>query len=273
VKVLVCSCENAGLVPDAVCEVVCSRLDAAGVAYTLVPDLCRLAARRDPALRAIAADPDVRIAACYPRAVRWLFHAAAAPLPETARVTNMRMGEDDVDTESGDRTGIAPGAISGSCPRDSGEDAGGDDPWIPWFPVIDYDRCRGCRQCLNFCLFGVYGDGPGGAVAVRHPDKCKTNCPACARVCPEAAIVFPKYKDVPFNGAEVRPEDLEKAGVKVDPSKLAAGDLRAKLRARSGAGLADVKDKLDIPQSVIDEVAPCPRSCSCSKECDADKKG
>ena len=27
--------------------------------------------------------------------------------------------------------------------------------WKPWFPVIDYDRCTNCMQCLSFCLFGV----------------------------------------------------------------------------------------------------------------------
>ncbi|HRQ88427.1 MAG TPA: ferredoxin family protein, partial [Bacteroidia bacterium] len=29
--------------------------------------------------------------------------------------------------------------------------------WKPWFPVIDYDRCTNCMQCLSFCLFDVYG--------------------------------------------------------------------------------------------------------------------
>jgi Pyruvate/2-oxoacid:ferredoxin oxidoreductase delta subunit len=28
--------------------------------------------------------------------------------------------------------------------------------WKPWFPVIDYDRCTNCMQCLSFCLFDVY---------------------------------------------------------------------------------------------------------------------
>ncbi len=32
--------------------------------------------------------------------------------------------------------------------------------WKPWFPVIDYDRCTNCMQCLSFCLFGVYGVTP-----------------------------------------------------------------------------------------------------------------
>src|SRR5687767_1981373 len=28
--------------------------------------------------------------------------------------------------------------------------------WKPWFPVIDYQRCTNCMQCLSFCLFEVY---------------------------------------------------------------------------------------------------------------------
>src|SRR5690606_37775305 len=66
--------------------------------------------------------------------------------------------------------------------------------WLPWFPVIDYDRCTNCMQCLSFCLFGVYGVDAGGRIQAQHQDQCKTNCPACSRVSPEAAIMFPKYK-------------------------------------------------------------------------------
>jgi Pyruvate/2-oxoacid:ferredoxin oxidoreductase delta subunit len=66
--------------------------------------------------------------------------------------------------------------------------------WKPWFPVIDYDRCTNCMQCLSFCLFGVYGVDEEQKIQVQNNDNCKTNCPACSRVCPEAAIMFPKYK-------------------------------------------------------------------------------
>lgn len=34
--------------------------------------------------------PTLKIAACYPRAVKWLFHAAHAPLGVDAKVSNMR---------------------------------------------------------------------------------------------------------------------------------------------------------------------------------------
>jgi Pyruvate/2-oxoacid:ferredoxin oxidoreductase delta subunit len=66
--------------------------------------------------------------------------------------------------------------------------------WKPWFPVIDYDRCTNCMQCLSFCLFGVYGVDAGKRIQVQNNDNCKTNCPACSRVCPEAAIMFRSTK-------------------------------------------------------------------------------
>jgi Pyruvate/2-oxoacid:ferredoxin oxidoreductase delta subunit len=105
--------------------------------------------------------------------------------------------------------------------------------WKPWFPVIDYDRCTNCMQCLSFCLFGVYGADSQGHIQVQNQDNCKTNCPACSRVCPEAAIMFPKYKAGPINGDLVRDEDLQREKMKVDISALLGGDIYSMLRMRS----------------------------------------
>ena len=105
--------------------------------------------------------------------------------------------------------------------------------WKPWFPVIDYDRCTNCMQCLSFCLFGVYGADREGHIQVQNQDNCKTNCPACSRVCPEAAIMFPKYKAGPINGDFVRDSDLQREKMKVDISALLGGDIYSMLRLRS----------------------------------------
>jgi Pyruvate/2-oxoacid:ferredoxin oxidoreductase delta subunit len=105
--------------------------------------------------------------------------------------------------------------------------------WKPWFPVIDYDRCTNCMQCLSFCLFGVYGADSNGHIQVQNQDNCKTNCPACSRVCPEAAIMFPKYKAGPINGDLVRDADLQREKMKVDISALLGGDIYSMLRMRS----------------------------------------
>jgi Pyruvate/2-oxoacid:ferredoxin oxidoreductase delta subunit len=105
--------------------------------------------------------------------------------------------------------------------------------WKPWFPVIDYDRCTNCMQCLSFCLFGVYGVDEERRIQAQNHDNCKTNCPACSRVCPEAAIMFPKYKAGPINGDIVRDADLQREKMKVDISALLGGDVYSLLRDRS----------------------------------------
>ena len=105
--------------------------------------------------------------------------------------------------------------------------------WKPWFPVIDYDRCTNCMQCLSFCLFGVYGVDEERKIQVQNNDNCKTNCPACSRVCPEAAIMFPKYKAGPINGDVVSDADLQREKMKVDISALLGGDIYSMLRERS----------------------------------------
>ena len=105
--------------------------------------------------------------------------------------------------------------------------------WKPWFPVIDYDRCTNCMQCLSFCLFDVYGTDDDQEIQVQNNDNCKTNCPACSRVCPEAAIMFPKYKSGPINGDVVSDGELNREKMKIDISALLGGDVYQMLRDRS----------------------------------------
>ncbi len=105
--------------------------------------------------------------------------------------------------------------------------------WKPWFPVIDFDRCTNCMQCLSFCLFDVYGVSGDGKIQVQNQTNCKTDCPACSRVCPDVAILFPKYKAGPINGAEINSDDLRREAMKVDISSLLGGDIYALLRDRS----------------------------------------
>lgn len=105
--------------------------------------------------------------------------------------------------------------------------------WKPWFPVIDYDRCTNCMQCLSFCLFDVYGVDEADQIQVQNNSNCKTDCPACSRVCPEVAILFPKYRNGPINGDEISDEDVKREQMKVDISSLLGGDIYQALRTRS----------------------------------------
>lgn len=84
-----------------------------------------------------------------------------------------------------------------------------------WYPVIDYARCTNCMECIDFCLFGVYGVDKVDTILVEQPDNCRKGCPACSRVCPENAIIFPQHKTPTIAGADVVGGTL-----KIDLSKL-----------------------------------------------------
>lgn len=90
-----------------------------------------------------------------------------------------------------------------------------------WYPVIDYSRCTNCLECLDFCLFGVYGVDALERILVENQDQCKKGCPACSRVCPQQAIIFPEYKSPAIAGADTGAV----GGLKIDLSKLFGGDL------------------------------------------------
>ena len=69
-----------------------------------------------------------------------------------------------------------------------------------WYPVLDYGRCGNCLECLNFCLFGVFGLDESGQIIVEQPDACRDGCPACSRVCPSHAIIFPQHTNPTIAG-------------------------------------------------------------------------
>jgi hypothetical protein len=87
---------------------------------------------------------------------------------------------------------------------------------IRWYPVIDYSRCTNCLECIDFCLFGVYGIDRKERILVENQDNCKRGCPACSRVCPENAIIFPEHKTPAIAGAPGEGP----GGLKIDLSKL-----------------------------------------------------
>jgi hypothetical protein len=90
-SILYCHCQYAQVVPKEVKDEVLRRLCESGVAFEAVADLCEMAARRDPALQRLAESGAIKIAACFPRAVKGLFHQCAADLPaDHTEVLNMR---------------------------------------------------------------------------------------------------------------------------------------------------------------------------------------
>jgi hypothetical protein len=113
-RLLYCHCQYAQVVPPEVKEAVLRRLAESGLAFDAVADLCELSARQDESLKQLAASGGVKIAACFPRAVKWLFHTAGADLSsDGAEVLNMRIQSAEEVTEALFREGLKPNLPEG----------------------------------------------------------------------------------------------------------------------------------------------------------------
>jgi Pyruvate/2-oxoacid:ferredoxin oxidoreductase delta subunit len=226
--VLFCHCAYTNLLSETTRRQLLDELAATGQTVHSVADLCLLASRRDPLLTELAQVDDLIVLACYPRAVRSLLQYAGVTFSETARFYNLReqSAEEVLKSIVPEYT---PDSSQSPLPQAFPEKDG---EWIPWFPVLDRERCTNCKQCLNFCLFGVYEEGADGQVEVTNPSGCKTYCPACARICPQAAIVFPKVGDSPINGAEITDENALRDIIQVNVESILGADPYAALLER-----------------------------------------
>jgi NAD-dependent dihydropyrimidine dehydrogenase PreA subunit len=134
-----------------------------------------------------------------------------------------------------------------------------------WYPVIDYGRCTNCLECLNFCIFGVFGLDAREVIVAEEPDACRPGCPACARICPAGAIMFPEHTDPGIAGdpkasAKDFKLDLSQLFGGADPAQLAAAernralaerDRKQRRHAQTDADEPPAKDDLD---RLVDEV-------------------
>ncbi|MFQ6034520.1 MAG: hypothetical protein ACE5NM_01555 [Sedimentisphaerales bacterium] len=282
-----CHCAYSQIIPNRVKLAVLDAIKNADIDFVAVADLCEASAKRDGALKQWTKAESIKIVACYPRAVKWLFYAAGAPLlhPRRIEFLNMRVDstekiisslQTELTAKKKPHVRVPARQGSAAVQLDGSMEKTGD--WIPWFPVIDYDRCKNCKQCFNFCLFGVYELSQEGKVEVKNPANCKTNCPACARMCPQSAIMFPKYSDGPINGDEV--DERTSQDRKADLSQLLSGNIYDAIRQHSKKGkrfskgpqlqnmaagspkdtespvLRKLQEKLDIPSEVLASLSP-----------------
>lgn len=239
--ILICECAWGGTLPKDRLAALTAALRERGIPFAVIPDLCALAAEKSGDLDRWASRPGVGIVACRPRSIRCLFDAAGRTLNAEARLIDLR------DTRVEDALlQLGTGDATSSAARDvkpAGTDASRAAPdWLPWFPTLDRERCTSCGQCVEFCLFGVY-ETRDGQVVVEHPERCKPHCPACARICPKAAIIFAKHNEAPIDGSPVGSEE--------EADAQARRNLHAMLGDDPIAALAERKRRAR-PATVVD---------------------
>lgn len=249
-SILYCNCSQANVLPDSTRKAALQALETAGVEYVYTDDLCGLCAEPNAELLTLLNRQKIMVLACFPRAVRALLKRAGLtdnPLIETV---NLRTAAVDTLVKDLHFDGTRPGRRITLQQKNT--------TWQPWYPLIDIQRCQHCKQCLNFCLFGVYALDAHQHVRVSQPTHCKTGCPACARVCPCAAIIFPKYADGPINGDAVDEEAWKKTAPPEHLQQRLGSNVMKMLRNRTAhtatESLEHLKDQLNIPDSVIENL-------------------
>jgi hypothetical protein len=98
--ILYCRCAYAKVLPEDVKDLVLERLIDSNVPFESVSDLCEMSARKDPGLVPLSQQAGLRIVACYPRAVKWLFSAAGAAIQTESGQTESGQTESG-ESESG----------------------------------------------------------------------------------------------------------------------------------------------------------------------------
>ena len=207
-------------------------LTDAGLTVLAAPDLVDLTSDH-LVFSALDETPDgiVAIAPYAPRAIYWLLAAGGvrgrrADVPAEGTTTTGKtihpidataLDDEQIIARVAAVTGRREGA---GVVRDFHEN-------LParWYPVIDNDRCTHCFECVEFCLFGVFEVDGNRRVHVAIGDNCKTGCPACGRVCPAGAILFPRY---PAGGPIAGADDGRIERLTGDAARRAGGaDLKA----------------------------------------------
>jgi len=187
--ILFCSCHGARISRETLTGIKL-HLEQLEAGSTVFSDLCGVAAMNSKIVSATLEDNTEYLAiGCYPRTMKLLFEQAEAINRKNISFNYINLIETSSE-KAKELIDIFHNKSAGVAIRKEIKSEPG---WQSWYPVVDYSRCTACGQCADFCLFGVYDKTPG-KISVVNPKGCKDQCPACARICPSAAIIFPKYK-------------------------------------------------------------------------------
>lgn len=226
-KIVFCNCGGKNIGVERINELD-SFLQNTNAEVIKVSDLCGLSVSDKDSIGQIFSSTDeVLLVACYPRTIYLILQNAGIQPDNTKyQLLNTReLNEESVCKE-----------IESFCEEGTGEQSyteiKSEQEWPAWYPMIDKTRCTNCGQCANFCLFGVY-ETKEGAVQVINPKGCKNNCPACARICPQTAIIFPKYQQGgAIGGSDLIDEMAEQQRQVQDIATILGSDIYSALEQR-----------------------------------------
>ena len=196
--VILCRCK-AGIISDEKLSAISEEVRGLKAHIVELNDLCALSIDRVDSLRELNRKFRRKIViACYPRAVENILIQADAPFEGMTVLNSRKLSVGDIKNELEKLVFKGEGqheVISSNLN-------------VPaWFPVVEKKRCQNCGLCAGFCLFGVYNYSDKH-LKVENPLNCKNNCPACARACPDSAIIFPRIKEDNFI-AGIDPEEIK----------------------------------------------------------------
>ncbi|MBI9068153.1 MAG: 4Fe-4S binding protein [Salinivirgaceae bacterium] len=226
-QVLMCHCKSEHLSEHTQSEI-SNILADTQLSLVNIHDFCGVCADKKEAVKDLfSEDKNSLIIACHSRTVNSLLKFAGLN-SEKVKVETLNARELSID-EIENR--IADFSKNENSSQNIIELNNNSD-WPSWFPILDYERCVGCGQCADFCLFGTYSK-TDDKVWVENPHACKNNCPACARICPHTAIIFPKYKEGgAIAGSASIDEKLEQERRQSDMNEILGSDIYKTLAQR-----------------------------------------
>ncbi len=215
-RLVCCTCSDYNRIENNKITDLVQRAQKSGLEVKLIPDLCLKTIKNPEEIKEYS-DKNTLVALCHLRVAQAFFARIGSEVPEIVGLNDEDFTEkiDNLSPVDDEKAAIV------ELPKYEND-------WIAWYPVIDKNRCNDCGKCIDFCLFGVYSR-ENKNVVVAQPAECKTNCPACSRVCPQQAIIFPKHDEEPFNGAIIK---TESPVIDTQPNSDSEEDLYDKLARR-----------------------------------------
>ncbi len=236
-KIIYCNC-GGGIIDENIKKKTLDLITGLAIEKVKLEDLCGLCAtQKEDIKNLLSTSSNTLIVACHPRAVKLLLNYAGVHSLDKLSFIDLCASDGFSTLENLDKYENVPENSNPITEIKTNTD------WPAWYPVLDYSRCTACGQCADFCLFGVY-EKRDGIVEVVNPSGCKNNCPACARICPYVAIVFPKYlQGGAIGGSDSFDEVLEQNRQLEDMNQLLGGDIYQALGQRKAKRQSIIKDE------------------------------